>query len=243
MPSLPPTTVRLLVICSQKETHPQTVTKVTNEEAPALRATTGEEPNSEHQVFVFALITIALVGMWLLTFAVLAFGRTGISLGNICGQAAWGAVDIAVIAINDEHAPQATERNTIIKRALCWLAIGILVCLLESLMWTSYDQKKYEESEWQPESLLYDFAWKFGCLFFLPVCAMMRAHRDRRPTVAVWYALAISFAWLTVDLFGWCSPYPQISTLTYALYLLVATVGIYICILVMHIDKKKSRAE
>ena len=124
------------------------------EEAPALRAT-GEEANSEQKAFVIALITIALFGMGLLTFALLAFGKIGLCVRNIFEWAGVGAVDIAVMAINDEHAPQAMVRNTIFKRALCWLAIGVLGFVWHSLSWISFDQKR-EESVWQPEALLYD---------------------------------------------------------------------------------------
>ena len=94
----------------QPEGNPPTVATVTGEEASALGAN-GEEANSEQQAFVIALITITLFGMGLLTFALLAFGKIGMCVTNIFGSTATGAVDIAVMAINDEDAPQATMRN------------------------------------------------------------------------------------------------------------------------------------
>ena len=124
---------------------------VTGEEAPALGAT--GEANSEQKAFVTALITMALVGMGLALFTTLAFGKIGISvLGNIFANAGFGAVDFAVMAINDEQLP---GRNTIFKRALCWFAIGILGFLPQGLSWTSFDQKR-EGTVWQLEPLLYD---------------------------------------------------------------------------------------
>jgi len=155
----------------------------TGEEAPALGAT-GEEANSEQQAFVIALVTIALFGMGLLTFAILAFGKIGMCVTNIFGSTATGAVDIAVMAINDEDAPQATMQNKIFKRALCWLANGVLGLVLQSISWLSFDQKKHEESIWQPEAFVYESVYKLAYQFGLAL-VLIRAHRDRRPTVAV----------------------------------------------------------
>ena len=68
---------------------------------------------------------------------------------------------------------------------------------------------------------------------------MMRAHRDRRPTVMVWMFSSLCFSWL--GYFGICSPYPQISTFANALYVPLSTVGIYI--VVLYIDEKAERKD
>ena len=177
--------------------------------------------------------------MGLLTFAVLAFGNIGICLNSISAAVGSGAIDIAVMVINDEHAPQATVRSTIFKRALCWLAIGILISLIRSFQWASFDQKKHEESDWQLEPLLFFSAYGFGCRFGFQLCDMMRAHRDRRPTVISWSFLGNCCAWLAQ--FGRYLPYPQISALANALLVLVTTAGIYI--VVMHIDIKAEQKD
>ena len=69
---------------------------------------------------------------------------------------------------------------------------------------------------------------------------MMRAHRDRRPSIMIWFSIANASSSALASI-GATSPYPVIAALGTVLYLLASTAGIYFVI--MHLDRSAVQSD
>ena len=190
---------------------------------------------------------MALAGMGMVTFAALTFGKSGLYFWQrIPPLVGFGAIDIAMMPIN-AAAPQATGQpstqpnvRNLSKRALCWLCIGILHGTVLALWYITFDQNR-AGTVWQLEPMLYDVV--FFCVpVFIVAVVMLQAHKDRRPTIMVWWCFTMACSMLST--FGDYTPYPELSTLGSGftlLHLFLTTFGIYF--VVMHIDKQAERCD
>ena len=206
-------------------------------------AATGEANSSQKRPFIAALFVICFVGMAMAVFTSLALGKTGLYFSqSIFDVAGFAVIDLAT-SINDPlTAVSSTSESNIqiriTKCAVCWLAIGLLKGTVNTLAYLSFEPK-HASTIWQPEPMLYDFVLIFVCNIFLIGGVMLQAHRDRRPTLFIWYCAFMSFYGLS--LFGGYSPYSWISALGGMLGLANNTVGLYL--VVMHVDKKTKRGD
>ena len=220
-----------------------------NSNQPITTGTTGA--TNGQQRFLAAVAAVCVAGMAIATLTALAFGKSGLYFSqSIFEVATFAAIDVAM-TMNEAPQQQAgggaettvqpgaettvqaiiIDRNTILKRVACWLAIGILHGTASALRYVSKQQTL--EGTWQLEPIVYESVYSF-CFIGLIGGVMFQAHKDRRPTAAVWCFLLFSFLWL--ESIGNCSPYPLLSVSGAVLHLLVAIPGSYF--LLTHIDRK-----
>ena len=192
--------------------------------------------NRHHRHFFCVMTAVSIGGIGVASFAVLAGGKVGTFLPlNVSETMVFGAIGIAVdlnVAQQADPATNVLSVPNLQKRARYWLAIGILMGLTRSLQAISLETK-HEGTMWQPEPLLYQLISSFVGRIVLVGGVVMRAHRDRRPTVTKWYAFYVTIN--ALSLCGKFTPYPLISFWGEKVEMLMATVGLYV--LVTKIDK------
>ena len=199
------------------------------------RATTGsvERPLAEAAL-------VSVVGMVIATFGALAFGKAGLFfLRPIFGAMAYGLIDIALTADEYNPEPSSVPSNLdarLIKRGLCWLAIGIVDGFLVVAWYHTYEPKR--SGTWQTDPLLTLGPFYFIRIYVIAV-AMLQAHRDRRPNAYSWWVLL--FCSYAIRDIGICSPYALISVIGTLLGLFILTLGLFI--LVVYLDREAVRSE
>ena len=212
---------------------------------PPTNATNAEE-ETHHQkarFFLVAWAVASVVGMGAAVFAALAGGKVGLFLPRAIFEiAAYGMVDTAVTINDSLHAAgqplAANLQMVVVKRGVCWLVIG-LVSGTTVALWSIFVEKEHVDGDWrmvptwQPLPVLLLLFQCFVCRIGLVGGVMMRAHRDRRPSIMIWFS--ITYASFSLAFIGATSPYPVIVALGTVLSLLAPTAGLYF--VVMHVDQ------
>ena len=188
--------------------------------------------------FMVLIALVSIIGMWVASFGALVGGKWGFVLPKtIFEVTAFGIVDSAV-TINEQPGNALPRgRSAIMKRGVCWLAIGLLQGTASALSYISVEGG--DVNVWKPEPIFYELFATFICRTGLVAGVMMRAHRDRRPNVMRWFSL-IQFAHAVASIGGY-SPYPLISSLGSVLFLLIVTFGS--SFLVMYADKGAEQSD
>ena len=149
--------------------------------------------------------------------------------------------DTAVTINNSLHAAgqplAANLQMVVVKRGVCWLVIGLVTGTALAL-WHIFLEKEHVDGDWRPVPTwqpLPILLSSFMCFVFIGLVGggMMRAHRDRRPNIMIWFS--ITNASFTLARIGATSPYPVVTTLGTVLTLLAPIAGIYFVI--MHVDR------
>ena len=219
---------------------------------PPTNATNAEE-ETHHQKARFLLIAWAVasvVGMGTAVFAALAGDKVGLFLPRGIFETTAYAMADTVVTINNllevagGQPPAANLQMVVVKRSVCWLVIGLLMDTAMTLL-RIFREKKHVDGDWrpvptcQPFPVLLNLFLCFVCYTGLVGGVMMRAHRDRRPSIMIWFSMTnASFALSTI---GATSPYPLIAALGTVLALLAPTAGIYFVI--MHVDRNAAQRD
>ena len=209
-------------------------------------ARNGADANKRANLFIVVLILASLVGMAIATSGAIFGGKLGLFLPQAVFEVmAFCFVDICVKITNGSSGHQLVTaasnvllQETLVKRAMCWLTIGLLQGAAFSLWQISFDTEK-AEAAWQPETILYIITFTFIIRVGLTAGMMVAAHCDRRPNVAKWLFIAQSA--YALAFVGECSPYPQIMALGRVAHLLSVTVGLYY--LVVYKDSGAEQSE
>ena len=218
-------------------------------EQPPTNDTNAERTHYEARFFLVAWAVASVVGMGTAAFAALAGGKVGLYLlARFFETAAYGIVDTGVTINNSLRAagqPLATDlRTVVVKRGVRWLVIGLLTGTADVLGHISIEKEHFDGDwrpvpTWQPLPILVNLVLFFGCRIGLVGGVMMQAHRDRRPSMMIWFVMTMaSFA---LSYIGQCSPYPLILALGAILSLLAPTVGLYLVI--MCVDKNTPNSD
>ena len=184
-------------------------------------------------LFFCTLTAVAIGGMGVVSFGVLAGGKVGLFMfKNVGWVLGIGLVEYAVTInafLKQGQTPNLPhlQNAIIVKRGVCWLAVGLLmgtVCSFWKI--TFVDQE--DDPDWQPVPILLVIAFFIGGHLGLVAVVMARAHRDRQNNMIKLIALLQFSQVLTWA--GPCSPYPLVTALGRVLNVFTGTVGMYLVV-------------
>lgn len=217
----------------------------TNADAVATSTDGDHRDTTKRWSFVVraSFVAVSVIGMWTVTFNMLAGGKIGYGMSTgLFRMTSYGVVDLsgtiqdALQAGQLSHAPDLHRR--IVKRGFCWIAVGTLEGGLYSMWLLSYEPAR-AGTAWQPIPIMLCLMNIYLCQFCLAAGVMLQAHHDLRPNVMRWFSVVLyghALTWV-----GDCTPYPLVATIGSVLFLLSTTFGTFI--LVAHIDHNAERTD
>jgi hypothetical protein len=174
--------------------------------------------------------------MGIVVFIVLGGGKVGLYMTSLLVVYTFvGSADIAMKVTSNQEAEQPLStpdlHRTLVKRGVCWLAIGALLGLSTVLWFNTYEPDPTSEV-WQLEAILCAAVY-YTCIL-MSARMMFQVHRDKQANV--WRLLCFLLGSQLLRDIGDCSPYRLLSAAGTVLYLLTTTVGVYV--VVMHLDSE-----
>ena len=199
-------------LCNNTTTDAETGTATIGGDGVSVTVETPSEhfQHSDRAVFV-VIITTFLLTMGIVVFIVLGGGKVGLYMTSLLVVYTFvGSADIAMKVTSNQEAEQPLStpdlHRTLVKRGVCWLAIGALLGLSTVLWFNTYEPDPTGEV-WQLEAIL--------CAAVYYTCILMSArmvfqvHRDKQANV--WRLLCFLLGSQLLRDIGDCSPYRLLS--------------------------------